>query len=252
VAVWPRWAWVPGIASRSSPTTALNGRQSPTPRTGWERCSSRCTNPSSTRTGLSSCVTRASSCCSWPTDPDLFQRVAKFPLSIPCLEHLVLLGGKDNGRRTYHSLMAAGLGRPHQAVHPAPTATACLMYTSGTTGDPKGVVLSHGNILSNVRALLQVIPLSTEYRTLSFLPWAHAFGHTVELHLLIAAGASMGIAESVEALVANFPEVRRTPTGRRCARRRDHRARPERHGRLPQPRRRQPNHLRRRTRAANR
>jgi long-chain acyl-CoA synthetase len=111
--------------------------------------------------------------------PDVFQRVSRFSLAIPCLEHLVLLGGKGDAKVTYRSLSAAGERMPHRALHQAPSATACLMYTSGTTGDPKGVVLSHANILSNVAALLQVIPLSTEYRTLSFLPWAHAFGHTV-------------------------------------------------------------------------
>jgi long-chain acyl-CoA synthetase len=140
---------------------------------------------------------------------DIYRRVSEFPQMLNCLEHVVLLQGTE-ANLTYRSLLEAGAQRPIEAVHPAPPATACLMYTSGTTGDPKGVILSHANVLSNVRALLHVIPLSTEYRTLSFLPWAHAFGHTVELHLLIAVGASMGIAESIEALVANFSEVRPT------------------------------------------
>ncbi|MEA2701282.1 MAG: long-chain acyl-CoA synthetase [Myxococcales bacterium] len=140
---------------------------------------------------------------------DIYRRVSEFPQMLNCLEHIVLLQGTE-ANLTYRSLLEAGAQRPIEAVHPAPPATACLMYTSGTTGDPKGVILSHANVLSNVGALLHVIPLSTEYRTLSFLPWAHAFGHTVELHLLIAVGASMGIAESIEALVANFSEVRPT------------------------------------------
>jgi long-chain acyl-CoA synthetase len=143
-------------------------------------------------------------------NPEVLQRVSEFPTMIHCLEHLVLLGGRGTAKVTYQSLLDAGVRRPQEAVHPAPPATACLMYTSGTTGEPKGVVLSHANVLANVGALLKVIPMSTEYRTLSFLPWAHAFGHTVELHLLVAAGASMGIAESVDTLVANFSEVRPT------------------------------------------
>ncbi len=140
---------------------------------------------------------------------DIYQRVSEFPQMLNCLEHIVLLEG-DDAKLTYQSLLAAGARRPAEAVHPAPPPTACLMYTSRTTGDPKGVVLSHANVLANVAALLKVIPLSNDYRTLSFLPWAHAFGHTVELHLLIAVGASMAIAESLDTLVANFGEVRPT------------------------------------------
>ncbi|HEX3695274.1 MAG TPA: long-chain fatty acid--CoA ligase [Polyangia bacterium] len=138
---------------------------------------------------------------------DIYRRVSDLPQLLNCLEHVVLLEG-EGARLSYQSLLRAGAEHPVESVHPAPPATACLMYTSGTTGEPKGVILSHANILSNVGALLKVIPLSTEYRTLSFLPWAHAFGHTVELHLLVAVGASMGIAESIDALVKNFAEVR--------------------------------------------
>ena len=139
----------------------------------------------------------------------IYQRVAEFPQMLNCLEHVVLLEG-DDARLTYRSLLTAGARRGAEALHPAPPATACLMYTSGTTGEPKGVVLSHANILANVAALMKVIPFSNDYRTLSFLPWAHAFGHTVELHLVIAVGASMAIAESLDALPANFAEVRPT------------------------------------------
>ena len=111
---------------------------------------------------------------------------------------------------SFASLSTAGARAPVPAVQPAPGDTACLMYTSGTTGDPKGVVLSHANVVSNVIGLRSVIPLEAQHRTLSFLPWAHALGHTVELHMLIASGASTGIAESVEQLVANFSEVKPT------------------------------------------
>ncbi|HVR61394.1 MAG TPA: long-chain fatty acid--CoA ligase [Polyangia bacterium] len=140
---------------------------------------------------------------------DIYRRVAEFPQMLNCLEHVVLLEG-DDARLTYQSLLAAGARRRAEAVHPAPPATACLLYTSGTMGEPKGVILSHANILANVGALMKVIPMSNDYRTLSFLPWAHAFGHTVELHLVIAVGASVAIAESLDALVANFAEVRPT------------------------------------------
>jgi long-chain acyl-CoA synthetase len=122
--------------------------------------------------------------------------------------HVIVLDGDS-----WSQLRAAGAGAqvlPVACVPPSPSSTACLMYTSGTTGDPKGVVLSHANIVSNVLGLRSAIPLGAQQRTLSFLPWAHALGHTVELHMLIASGASTGIAESIEQLAANFTEVRPT------------------------------------------
>jgi long-chain acyl-CoA synthetase len=72
------------------------------------------------------------------------------------------------------------------------------------------VILTHGNIVSNITTVLALIPMSERHRTLSFLPWAHAFGHTLELHGVIAAGASMAIAEGVDKLVDNLAEVRPT------------------------------------------
>jgi long-chain acyl-CoA synthetase len=149
--------------------------------------------------------------------PAIAAQMVAAAAELPALRALVLLDGPiPTGARTslrhesFGSLRDLGAGLPLAALHPAPADTACLMYTSGTTGDPKGVILSHDNVVSNVVGLRSVIPLEREHRTLSFLPWAHALGHTVELHMLIACGASTGIAESVEQLAANFGEVRPT------------------------------------------
>lgn len=62
------------------------------------------------------------------------------------------------------------------AYLPDPKELATLIYTSGTTGKPKGVMLSHGNIISNILGLRMVLPtdlVSCHDRSLSFLPWAH-------------------------------------------------------------------------------
>ncbi|MFN7132452.1 MAG: AMP-dependent synthetase/ligase, partial [Myxococcales bacterium] len=84
---------------------------------------------------------------------------------------------------------------------------AGYIYTSGTTGNPKGVLLSHSNLACNVSAALDVFPIGPENRSLSFLPWAHSFGQTAEMHTLIAAGASMGICEGIPKIIDNLAEV---------------------------------------------
>ena len=84
---------------------------------------------------------------------------------------------------------------------------AGFIYTSGTTGNPKGVILSHGNICSNVRAQLGFLPYDRE-RSLSFLPWVHSFGQTCELHTLIAMGCSLAINDEVANLASNYEAFR--------------------------------------------
>jgi len=86
---------------------------------------------------------------------------------------------------------------------------AGLIYTSGTTGDPKGVRLSHGNFTSNINAVAEIFPLEEDDRSASFLPWAHSFGQTVELHTLIRFGSSTGLT-SAKTLIRDMPEIQPT------------------------------------------
>src|SRR6185437_10464595 len=109
---------------------------------------------------------------------------------------------------SYASLLASGKTAP--SIDPEPGDTAGLIYTSGTTGNPKGVILTHGNIASNISAIHEIFPIERADRSLSFLPWAHVFGQTVELHTLVSMGASMAICESVERIIDNLAEVQPT------------------------------------------
>jgi len=97
-----------------------------------------------------------------------------------------------------------------EAINPHPNDIASLIYTSGTTGQPKGVMLTHRNLSTNVNSCMEFLPMTQEDRSLSFLPWAHVFGQTAELHMFIATGASMALAESVEKIIPNLAEVKPT------------------------------------------
>jgi len=91
-----------------------------------------------------------------------------------------------------------------------PEDTSSLIYTSGTTGEPKGVVLSHRNFCSNVKAALTQFPIGPTDHHLSFLPLAHAFERTAGYLAMIAAGATISYAESIEAVSQNLLEVQPT------------------------------------------
>ncbi|QDM41112.1 long-chain fatty acid--CoA ligase [Altererythrobacter sp. TH136] len=89
--------------------------------------------------------------------------------------------------------------------------TACIIYTSGTGGAPRGVLQHHGAILCNVAGAGEVLEvdfgLSEEERFLSFLPLSHAYEHTGGQYLPIAAGAQIYYAEGLEKLASNIEET---------------------------------------------
>src|SRR5262245_7105974 len=87
---------------------------------------------------------------------------------------------------------------------------AAIMYTSGTTGKPKGVMLTHGNILSNVEAMRLQNPPQPDEVLLSWLPYSHIYARTVDHYRAILNGTLLYIAESAEALVENLDECHPT------------------------------------------
>lgn len=85
-----------------------------------------------------------------------------------------------------------------------------IIYTSGTTGEPKGVMLTHENILFNVRSALQIYPIHKEDVFLSFLPLCHIFERMAGYYTGFCSGATIYFAESIESVPQNILEVKPT------------------------------------------
>lgn len=84
---------------------------------------------------------------------------------------------------------------------------ATIIYTSGTTGVPKGVMLSHNNIMSNVASLSLIIPIKNVHRVISFLPLCHIFERTA-FYFYYSVGASISYAESMDKIGDNIREIK--------------------------------------------
>jgi long-chain acyl-CoA synthetase len=139
----------------------------------------------------------------------------------PALEGLIRL---DNGavksggfERTLADIEASGTeyAKANEGAHAARLATlsleepACFLYTSGTTGNPKGVVLTHGNWVYEAEAVDRISLLASSHLVLMFLPMAHSFAKVVEA-AWFKLGFSVAFVESLEKIIDNAGEVRPT------------------------------------------
>ncbi|NUP05801.1 MAG: long-chain fatty acid--CoA ligase [Polyangiaceae bacterium] len=140
----------------------------------------------------------------------VFEGCKKVAEKVPYIKHVIGMELPESDPLSFAALMKKGAEKPSTPLDPEPNEVACLIYTSGTTGNPKGVILSHGNIISNVNAVQDMLPIGSDDRSLSFLPWAHSFGHTCELHVMLSKGASIALAEAVDKIIANLAEVQPT------------------------------------------
>jgi long-chain acyl-CoA synthetase len=77
----------------------------------------------------------------------------------------------------------------YKSITPSDFANIC--YTSGTTADPKGIILTHGNYVTNVYQAYSIIDIPSFYKTLLILPWDHSFGHTCGIFAFMGKGASI-------------------------------------------------------------
>jgi len=147
---------------------------------------------------------------------------------LPEIEHLIVLDDTDNlekGDLLYSTLIEAGdvfysnnesfFHQTWNSVSPDDVANIC--YTSGTTADPKGIMLTHGNYMANVEQAYSLMEIHEYFRILLLLPWDHAFAHTAGIYCFMGKGASVASVqvgktpmETLRNLPLNLREIKPT------------------------------------------
>mmetsp|Transcript_26192 Transcript_26192/g.38732 ORF Transcript_26192/g.38732 Transcript_26192/m.38732 type:complete len:693 (+) Transcript_26192:114-2192(+) len=147
---------------------------------------------------------------------DIFQQVRREVLpSTPSVKASVCFDAPLGEQHSFATLMDEA-DATTAVIEPTIDDLADLIYTSGTTGKPKGVELTHNNIVSNVQSAIRTMVddprdfLFKSDRTLAFLPWAHSYGQTCELWGCISQGASMGIGRGVPHILEDLANVKPT------------------------------------------
>jgi long-chain acyl-CoA synthetase len=88
-----------------------------------------------------------------------------------------------------------------------PNDYASICYTSGTTADPKGIILSHRNYTSNIEQALTLLEVPEWWTTLLILPWDHSFAHTVGIYIMLATGASLAAVQSGKSYLDSLKNI---------------------------------------------
>lgn len=144
-------------------------------------------------------------------DEDLFHKVVSVKDRTPSIKEIFTFDHVANARH-WKEILDLGDDAAMATVRSIAASIqyedlATIIYTSGTTGTPKGVMLSHRNILSNVNACIPCFPPGTAQRALSFLPLNHVFERMVS-YLYLFKGTSIYYAESMETIGDNLKEVK--------------------------------------------
>ena len=154
--------------------------------------------------------------------PFLLKKINKIKHNCPKLECIIIAFNtdkRDDNISTYEEMISQGsvLYKETQSEidEICKTVTredlSCLLYTSGTTGKPKGAMLTHDNFLSDIEMALELMyVVNKDFRFLSFLPMCHVYERTATYYMSTVVGTQIAFAQSLEALTSNIQEVKPT------------------------------------------
>lgn len=143
------------------------------------------------------------------SSPEILEQVKDFSREIDTLENIILIDGE--GENTLSALEEKGAAAAVEPLIPGSNEVAVLIYTSGTTAEPKGVLLTHGNVTYCSLAGIHLFPqINTDSVGLSMLPWAHSYAYSAELNTWIRCGAALGFMQDVTTLAEDLRLVKPT------------------------------------------
>lgn len=144
-------------------------------------------------------------------DATLYQKVVAATSGMEGIKEIYTYD-EVQGAKNWKEVLTLSEGQDVQQLEPLKAAVKpedilTIIYTSGTTGNPKGVMLTHSNLVSNVLGTVPYVPVNNEHRALSFLPLCHIFERML-LYLYMRMGVSIYYAESIEMVAENLKEVK--------------------------------------------
>lgn len=148
-------------------------------------------------------------------DQEQLDKIFKVRNNLPNLEHIVIIDGESSGAEgvmTWQEFITKGINVMDneflaRIVEMRPGDVASIVYTSGTTGVPKGAMLTHENLVFTSWSVIQSILIEPHFETILFLPLAHVFARII-VYVCMRAAITVNIGESIEKAADNLKEIR--------------------------------------------